>query len=299
MIAISRLYKIGSLFLVVAGAVGVSSRDTLAAKKPSTKSKHDPHLSVILAPGTNALEIGMSERYATLATFPCVVDSVSVGNKDVLMAVPHRDKPHLLVITAMYGAKLGNTSNITVTCEPGFMIDLHATIVPHEQAHRMVTFNYSAESDARVQEVISEERNKCTADIQRSLKDKEQDAALDAELNLQKGMMRRFAARDDKYFAREDFVVAKVFREVVVGTRGYVFFQIQNQTSGDFNLKHIALGDDSEAQSTTVQFPGPLVGAGDAKVGVVSFELPTAPKPITLQFVEDGPRRIKVTNIAM
>ena len=44
-----------------------------------------------------------------------------------------------------------------------------------------------------------------------------------------RGMLRRISASDDTEYARQDFVIVKAFRELLIGDKGYIVFQVQTQ----------------------------------------------------------------------
>ena len=225
--------------------------------------------------------------------------SVTVGDPETFVAIIDERFKNRVVITPQVEL-LGAKSNVTVDCEQDVRVVLAVTITEASAAAQIVEFEFSKDDLALVRSAIDNERKRCAA--QEEAKLAEMRIAVEQEVTerFMRSLLRRFSAAEDVEHGREKFVIVKAFREIVMGGRGFLVFQVQNRTSNDFVVKEVEVANEKTSQpvdNVLLVMPERRVAPDAVSIAVVAFDAPEDSGTFVLSVREDGPRTIRVDDI--
>jgi hypothetical protein len=296
------------------GSAGASNA-TLVAKAPVTAAASDAApapvavtapvsslskaIKFTLDPARKVYEVGVNFAYQTTVWTPVNCGNPAVGDPEYF-AVLTPDTTARRFILAAKVEKPGAKTNVTFACDEGVRFSVEATQVPQDKAVLIVEFELNADESERVRAVVESERKaakeQCDArvdDLKESLEKEAQDA-------LARGLLRRFSADHDAEAARERFVVVHVRRELLIGGKGYILFDVQNLSSKDVSIRDVeVLAETGNAamDNVTLVMPERRVGPNATSPAVATFDAPDDISTVVLVVHEDGPRTIRVEDV--
>lgn len=280
-----------------AGASPKAPAPTPAAHSPARPA--DRAAKLVIDPANPVHDIDVAFAFTTTVWFPVNCRSVTVGDPETFGAIIDERFKNRVVITPLVDTP-GAKSNVTVDCEQNVRVVLALSLGDANSARQIVEFEFSKEDVALVRSAVDGERKRCAAEQATKLSEARHAAEQEGAEHLLQAMLRRVSAVGSKQYARQDFVVVKAYRQVVIGTRAYLLFQIQNRSPRDFVLKGVELAAAKGGQALEVL----ALSVADRRVApdavmqaAVAFETPDESSAVTLTVLEDGPRTIKVEGI--
>jgi len=259
----------------------------------------DRAAKLVIDPANPVHDIDVAFAFTTTVWFPVTCRSVTVGDPETFGAIIDERFKNRVVITPLVDSP-GAKSNVTVDCEQNVRVVLALTLTDADSARQIVEFEFSKEDVALVRSAVDGERKRCATEQASKLSEARRAAEQEGAEHLLQAMLRRVSAVGSKQYARQDFVVVKAYRQVVIGTRAYLLFQIQNRSPRDFVLKGVELASTKGGQALEVL----ALSVAERRIvpdavlqAAVAFETPDEASAVTLTVLEDGPRTIKLEGI--
>lgn len=248
-------------------------------------------------------EVPIAYAYVTTVWFPIDCYEPSIGDPDVVAVLyDSKIKANRRFNVTPKTDQPGATTNVTFSCAGGQFAVLKLNQVAPEKAVLSVEFKTDPKESARVRAAVESARKEFDTLCQAQLSEMTEKAAEDNETQLLHRMLRRISGSDDVEWGRKDLVAVRVFRQVLIGQRAYLQFEIENRTRNDVRIREVKVFDERRGNvldDIALLVEKPRIEPGDTVAGIVAFNAPDDSRAFKMAVYEDGPRVIEIDDIEL